>query len=38
MSACEILTNLWGNIRDSRNIEFINSIDVVVNCSKKFHF
>ena len=39
MSACEILTNLWlGNIRDSRNIEFINSIDVVVNCSKKIPF
>ena len=39
MSACEIITDLWlGNIRDSRNIEFINSVDVIINCSKKIPF
>ena len=33
--ACEIITNLWlGNIIDSRNIEFLNMIDVVINCTK----
>lgn len=39
MSACEIITDLWlGNIRDSRNAEFINKVDVVINCSKKIPF
>tara|TARA_B100001093_G_C26550247_1_gene894159 strand:+ start:235 stop:678 length:444 start_codon:yes stop_codon:yes gene_type:complete len=39
MSACEIITDLWlGNIRDSRNQEFINSVDIVINCSKKIPF
>ena len=39
MTACEIITDLWlGNIRDSRNQEFINSVDVVINCSKKIPF
>ena len=39
MSANEIITNLWlGNIRDSRNLEFINSVDIVINCSKKIPF
>ena len=34
-TANEIFTNLWlGDIRDSRNSEFINSIDVVINCTK----
>tara|TARA_B100000925_G_C21944001_1_gene445889 strand:+ start:369 stop:809 length:441 start_codon:yes stop_codon:yes gene_type:complete len=37
--ACEIITNLWlGNIIDSRNIEFLKSIDVVVNCTKNLPF
>ena len=39
MSACEIITDLWlGNIRDSRNAEFINNVDVIINCSKKIPF
>ena len=39
MSACEIITDLWlGNIRDSRNAEFINKVDVIINCSKKIPF
>ena len=39
MSACEVITDLWlGNIRDSRNAEFINKVDVVINCSKKIPF
>jgi dual specificity MAP kinase phosphatase len=37
--ACEIITNLWlGNIIDSRNLEFINTIDVVINCTKNLPF
>ncbi len=37
--ACEIITNLWlGNIIDSRNIEFLNMIDVVINCTKDLPF
>ena len=37
--ACEIITNLWlGNIIDSRNTEFLNSIDVIVNCTKNLPF
>ena len=39
MSACEIITDLWlGNIRDSRNTEFINKVDIIINCSKKIPF
>ena len=38
-TANEIFTNLWlGDIRDSRNSEFINSIDVVINCTKNLPF
>lgn len=38
-TANEIITNLWlGDIRDSRNPEFINSIDVIVNCTKNLGF
>lgn len=38
-TANEIFTNLWlGDIRDSRNTEFINSIDVVINCTKNLPF
>ena len=38
-SANEILTNLWlGDIRDSRNHEFINSMDIIINCTKKLPF
>lgn len=37
--ANEIITNLWlGNIIDSRNIEFLNNIDIVINCSKNIPF
>ena len=37
--ANEILTNLWlGNIIDSRNIDFLNNIDIVINCSKNIPF
>tara|TARA_B100001093_G_scaffold513252_1_gene584785 strand:+ start:2138 stop:2578 length:441 start_codon:yes stop_codon:yes gene_type:complete len=37
--ACEIITNLWlGNIIDSRNLEFINTIDIVINCTKNLPF
>jgi protein-tyrosine phosphatase len=39
MTACEIMTHLWlGNIRDSVNKEFINSVDIIINCSKKIPF
>ena len=39
MSACEIITNLWlGNIIDSRNTEFLNNIDIVINCTKNLPF
>ena len=38
-TANEIFTNLWlGDIRDSRNTEFINSIDVIINCTKNLPF
>mgnify|MGYP001165271342 CR=1 FL=1 len=38
-TANEIITNLWlGDIRDSRNTEFINSIDVIINCTKNLPF
>jgi len=38
-TANEIFTNLWlGDIRDSRNVEFINSVDVVINCTKNLPF
>lgn len=38
-TANEIITNLWlGDIRDSRNAEFINSIDVIINCTKNLPF
>ena len=37
--ANEILTNLWlGNIIDSRNTDFLNNIDIVINCSKNIPF
>ena len=35
----EIITNLWlGNIIDSKNMEFLDTIDVVINCSKNIPF
>ncbi len=38
-SANEILTNLWlGDIRDSRNKEFINNVDIIINCSTNIPF
>ena len=38
-SANEILSGLWlGNILDSRNKEFINLMDIVINCSKDIPF
>lgn len=37
--ANEILSGLWlGNILDAKNLEFINSIDIVINCSKDIPF
>tara|TARA_B100001029_G_C14738839_1_gene274381 strand:+ start:85 stop:534 length:450 start_codon:yes stop_codon:yes gene_type:complete len=37
--ASEIITKFWlGNIIDSRNIEFLNNIDVVINCTKNLPF
>ncbi len=37
--AMEILPNLWlGNILDARNKEFMEKIDVVINCSKNIPF
>ena len=38
-SANEILSGLWlGNILDSRNQEFINLMDIIINCSKDIPF
>tara|TARA_B110000208_G_C11757920_1_gene425839 strand:- start:786 stop:1238 length:453 start_codon:yes stop_codon:yes gene_type:complete len=37
--ACEIIPGLWlGNIEDSKIKEFINAIDIVINCSKDIPF
>lgn len=37
--ASEIITNLWlGNIIDSRNVEFLNNIDIIINCTKNLPF
>lgn len=37
--ANEILSGLWlGNISDAKNLEFINSLDIVINCSKDIPF
>lgn len=37
--ANEILSGLWlGNIVDAKNKEFINSLDMVINCSKDIPF
>ena len=37
--ANEILTGLWlGNILDSKNIEFVNKMDIIINCSKNIPF
>lgn len=37
--ATEIIPHLWlGNIHDSRNEEFINKIDIVINCTKDIDF
>ena len=37
--ASEIIPNLWlGNILDSRNKQFMQNIDVVINCSKNIPF
>ena len=37
--ATEIISGLWlGNIIDSENKEFINNIDIVINCSKDIPF
>ena len=39
VQANEILTNLWlGDIKDSKHIEFINNIDVIINCTKNLPF
>ena len=39
VQANEILTNLWlGDIKDSKHIEFINNIDVIINCTKDIPF
>ena len=39
VQANEILSNLWlGDIRDSKNIEFINSMDIIINCTKNLPF
>ena len=38
-SANEILSGLWlGNIIDSQTEEFINNMDIVINCSKDIPF
>jgi protein-tyrosine phosphatase len=37
--ASEIIPHLWlGNILDARNSEFMNKIDIVINCSKNIPF
>lgn len=37
--ATQIIPNLWlGNILDSRNNEFLKSIDIVINCSTNIPF
>ncbi len=39
MSANEIIPNLWlGNIKDSANKEFIDKMDIIVNCTKDIPF
>ena len=39
VQANEILSNLWlGDIRDSKNIEFIDSMDIIINCTKNLPF
>ena len=38
-NANEIITNLWlGDIRDSRNKNFINNMDIIINCTKDLPF
>ena len=39
MSANEIFTGLWlGNVKDSKNPDFINRMDIIINCSKSLPF
>jgi len=39
LGANEILSGLWlGNIIDAKNLQFINSVDIVINCSKGIPF
>ena len=39
IGANEILSGLWlGNITDAKNLQFINTMDIVINCSKTIPF
>lgn len=39
INANEILTNLWlGDIKDATNKEFIDKIDIIINCTKNIPF